>query len=1569
MAKKLNTTVAVIVIALVILGIGGIAGLLVYRHIHRDPERALVKAREALDAGDYRRAESLFGRAYIFGKTDAFQLERLFELADFHLIHNDQHEADWSKALGCWKQVITNDPGNLEARRKLLDFYFTAADAGDPRLWKDVRENTTEIMKVMKNKGIEPDKTLLKTHARALLSIAERGETTNRREVLQESTDVLNRLVEAEPRDEELYLLLAQASVLDGRLGQLSGMIKAEERGREKAEEWLKTGIEKADNKAAAVANMFLHKRQTLAGDPNQLITMRTDIEQYSRQIEPNAKFWQVISLFYEIPAAAPQAELNRAIEAIRQARQLEPQNVEYAIQMVRYLYRKGMAYNDPASVDDAIQLATDALAFPNAQNIPGPLAGRNRNYRYVLNTFLADAYLRKAMVDPSDETWVARAEPLITEINSFVGSMENPVAEKYQGLLAFAKGERQKGIRLLYKNYERVKALDKPGEFSNVDPLVCVVLANAMKEENQLGPQREFLETAMRSNSPFMLQNPDLVLDYAEILAKLGGWAAASQVAGDYQNRYGASERSVRLLIEAAIGQGKFETAVELLESANLPKPLELKLELQMALQQASALQREVASDLSKDKPELTAEQAEQLNQYRQQRNDKLNQLLQQSPEAVDPQTLSAICGDLIRNGQAAQAAAFIDLYLPSHPDVLSLKVLRAQAATPDPLNLSQEAFAALQENVYQQIANAQTKAVALSQFYRGQKHYDKAQQALNQLSGQAAEDAAVLLERFDLAIETEDIAAAEGLLRPLRLKNADGFEGTLLNARLEILKKNYPLAIRRLDECISLQPLGSTPYFLKSQIYQQQENYQAACENAQKAAQMNPLNPLYAKHVASVLFARNSALGSKVTIEQRNEAERAIAAAMFLNPSEWQLQSVYAESIQLQAPDRAFLIRQRLLESYPNASNAVMLGNMALRMAQSEWDTAKKSGLIEQAGKAYAKAIALDPDFQPAVEAYADYQQMTGNPEEAMKIISNDENMLWKFYLRNGQFDKAAELLVRMHEANPNDAMLLRGLIMTAEGMGDRAGLKGYLDQLAAVDKSKETELLILQKYLDYGYSAEAEQRLTGFKERHPEEKAALLIEAWTKMTRGELNEAMSLTNRYLESDTNHGGAWRLRGRLFRLMNQPRKAIDDLQRSKTLADTPAIRMELASVFLEARQSAAAIGELATGLQDAQAPVQMRLMLETIYQQSNLSGDLEKLYAETLAKYPQSVFWHSRAGQYLMKRGNLTAARTLLQKAWDLSVEQGVGDPGVLSNILDCLYQNKQYDEAFSLASGQIDTALAPVAYAYMGQILVQKDQKARATEHFFTSLDKVGTNEMLQDVTLTRMLDSVGEQPVHQWISKQLEANPSSISAHLVASRLAEKKELFNKAIEPIDQCLKIAGKDNPAWIAFALKKANLLVQAYSKTADRAYLSQSIELFRSILEQQPENPSLLNNMAYLLADNDQDLEVALEYARKAHQRDPGNAVYLDTYALAQCKTGDYETAEQNLLRAIQLYQVTQQDVPWDIYKHLGMAREGMGKAQQAVEAYRQALESATGAPDPEKQKLQQTIDKLQQS
>jgi tetratricopeptide (TPR) repeat protein len=179
-------------------------------------------------------------------------------------------------------------------------------------------------------------------------------------------------------------------------------------------------------------------------------------------------------------------------------------------------------------------------------------------------------------------------------------------------------------------------------------------------------------------------------------------------------------------------------------------------------------------------------------------------------------------------------------------------------------------------------------------------------------------------------------------------------------------------------------------------------------------------------------------------------------------------------------------------------------------------------------------------------------------------------------------------------------------------------------------------------------------------------------------------------------------------------------------------------------------------------------------------------------------------------------------------------------------------------------------------------------------------------------------------------------------------LASALSSAKGDYNEAIKHIEQCLRLFEQDNPLWLGYALKKVNLSIMAYVKTSDPAYLNQAVELLDKMLLIQPNNSSLLNNMAYLLADNDQRLEEALEYARKAHQGDPGNAVYLDTYAYVQCKTGYYDQAEQNLIRALQIFEAANQPVPWDLYKHFGMAKEGLEQPAQAIEMYQKAMDAS---------------------
>ena len=163
--------------------------------------------------------------------------------------------------------------------------------------------------------------------------------------------------------------------------------------------------------------------------------------------------------------------------------------------------------------------------------------------------------------------------------------------------------------------------------------------------------------------------------------------------------------------------------------------------------------------------------------------------------------------------------------------------------------------------------------------------------------------------------------------------------------------------------------------------------------------------------------------------------------------------------------------------------------------------------------------------------------------------------------------------------------------------------------------------------------------------------------------------------------------------------------------------------------------------------------------------------------------------------------------------------------------------------------------------------------------------------------------------------------------------------------------------------------VKKANALIMAYMKISDSQYLQEAISVFEAILEQQPNNATVLNNLAYLLADNNQKLDKAVEYARRAFEVTPNDADRVDTYAYTLCKNGQYDQAEELLLRAIQLHELRSNNVPWEVYEHVGMAQEGQGKKTEAVASYQRALETA-GSMISEKDRdcLQKAIERLLQ-
>jgi tetratricopeptide (TPR) repeat protein len=1570
MAKKLNKKVVIILLVLAGAGALGVAGAGFYVLRGRDPQYCLKKAEAALQENDYKTAERFFGRACAVAKTNREKIENYFRYAEFQLIQNQYHQADWSKALGCWNQILRFDPKNETATRKLFDYFYEVADLGQPQAWKQVQDYAQQLLKIYEETSKPLDPQVLLAHGRAALEIARSGAVSNPLQLLQEAAADFQRYLEIKPDDAKGYESLAECIRVRGLIESTQGNLQARETARQEAEKVLQQAVEQSSDKPAAWAAKINFELETLT-DPNQLGPIRQQIENLIQTLPASPLLYTALSSAYERGGNLSRSEeLMRASAAMRQAVALEPQNIRSLLRLAALLHRLGSVQKNPALVEEALQIAENALQLPDAQEQTGPRQSFARGNQYALHSFIAQIHIetilegkRAGRALEEFKSQMERVRTAVDRMTQLLGSAENPAIQKWQGLIALAEGQQDKAIRQLYKAYEQSKALDAPNEPSQIDSYLCYVLAREMADQNVFGMYKEFLEKALFNRSSVASWKPDALIEYAQILIVSRNYPQAVMMIRTYENSYGSTPETERLRLRAFIEAGFTQEAEQALAAMNPEDPETISLRLLLGNRKILSL---AATAPGEEETPLTEEKKQQLKALYEEQTALFSKLLQLNPEQIDTSLLLSTCHRMIRDKEIEKAQMLVNAFLRNHPDEPAFLILQKQMAEPDPMAVPSERMAQLTEDALQGISDSRKRLVSLAQFYASSNQPQKAVETWRQAFELFPDDVAVAGSYYESLLNQKSFDEAEKIAQKARQKNLDGCGGSFYAAQMAMARENFDAALRLLDECLTLRPLLPQAWLLKSRIFLSQNKMEDAVNAAQTAARMNPLSPDAILHYASLLQERNARLGGKVTPEQAEEAERMLLFAMLLNPGNRNLQSYYAEITFEKNPERSLAMRQQLFKSNPTVSNAVLLGNMAMRMAERERDNAKKQGLYQVAANAFQKALELEPNNQGVLNTFAEFLRRTGRSAEAESLLSGQTNVLWRFYLRDGQYEKAEAILNDLFRQNPSSKDTLRGLILVAQGKGDRAAVHRWLDTLLPLAENADEELWVLQRYLEFEFTESIEKQIASFRERYPNETQVLLLDAWYRISRGQLQDALEKLNEFLAANPEHAGAWRLRGRVYRLMGDYPKAIDSLLKSKTIEPSSAAQIELANVYLESGQMEAAIGELKSGLNEPQAPMQLRVMLENIYEQRKRTADLKRFYQETLDKYPDNAYWHFRAGQFYLEQKDYPAAEQLLAKAWELSRKDGApGDGRTLDYYMETLLQSKSYNKLLAFAAENIDSPHAAILYTYVAQTHAELGQKDKAVQNFFQALEKAGTNIDLMNGIVTIIVEKTGPETVAQWCSRKLSQNPKSIEGLLGAVSLSSQTGQYNQAIQYINTCLDLLQPNQMEWIQLSLKKANIFTMAYAQTADPKYLQEAMTLMEKMLEILPNNHTVLNNLAYMLADNNQNLEKALEYSRKACQLEMGNPVYLDTYAYIHCLLGRFEEAHQALLRTIQLHEARNEPIPWEVFKHLGMAQEGLGKKAEAVAAYRKAVEAA-GIPAKEKETLESKIREL---
>lgn len=235
--------------------------------------------------------------------------------------------------------------------------------------------------------------------------------------------------------------------------------------------------------------------------------------------------------------------------------------------------------------------------------------------------------------------------------------------------------------------------------------------------------------------------------------------------------------------------------------------------------------------------------------------------------------------------------------------------------------------------------------------------------------------------------------------------------------------------------------------------------------------------------------------------------------------------------------------------------------------------------------------------------------------------------------------------------------------------------------------------------------------------------------------------------------------------------------------------------------------------------------------------------------------------------------------------------------------------------------------------------------------------------------------------------------ERRPSAERADLLGmlSRAQLLSGNLKESIEAIDEALRLEPGDlghlfDEAWVYSHSRQWDLAVTKFEKLSEmqpdnkrlqrlcqfslsniyvqKGEYRKGEEILEKILEVDPDDTQVNNDLGYLWADQGKNLERAEKMIRKAVTAEPDNGAYLDSLGWVLFKLGKYQEAVGPIEQAVK--KNTGGDST--LLDHLGDVQLKLNQTDKAVESWQKALKSTEEDKFADPQLLERLKDKLKQ-
>ena len=581
--------------------------------------------------------------------------------------------------------------------------------------------------------------------------------------------------------------------------------------------------------------------------------------------------------------------------------------------------------------------------------------------------------------------------------------------------------------------------------------------------------------------------------------------------------------------------------------------------------------------------------------------------------------------------------------------------------------------------------------------------------------------------------------------------------------------------------------------------------------------------------------------------------------------------------------------------------------------------------------------------------------FQKVQGNTPTA--------KLLAQLYLRDGNNDRAAEVLDTYLKAQPNDGQALTLLASALMARGQNARAISLMQRALQTKDAPEFRTALGLSLLRSGQAGTATAQLEAALKGDPRQTQAATSLIALYLRAGQAPKAVVVAESLVKQQPNNAGFFNLLGMArndARDLNGARAAFAEAARLDTGFVAP--KLNLARLDIATKTYDAAVVKLDAILKidekNAEAMIELANVAERRGQPADALRWLEK--ASDLAG-PKETRWGLALSDYHLRNGRgalaLEAVKKVSSKApEDLNVllayakaQLAVGDKVGIKSTLTSATRVADYNPA-----PQVQIALLQLAANNLGGAAYSLEKALSSEPNFMPAMalmtevelkqgDPAKAEKRAKDIVARSPKLAVGYSLLGDVATARTQA-PTALENYRKAHQLEPSSETLLRLFRALSA--QDGGKPAMA-LAEQWLKANpkdtitrrALADTYARTGSFKLAKTTYE---ELLKQQPDNSAVLNNLANVLLKI-KDPE-AVKIAEQAVAKNPNNANAVDTLGWALFQNGQVDRALQ-LLRDARLREPGNPEIRY----HLAAALAKIGRQKEAREELEAALKPGT--------------------